>query len=104
MIGEHRAVAFYEIEKARDLLQIGFDIGIVATKVNIVELQIDNVLYAVAQLACRARLSVGLAHEGKSGYSASGAQYQLSHDINPPGQDGLMASTNKVAAKVGEAI
>ena len=44
MIGHQHAIARDEIQKVGHLFEIGGDVGIVASEVNIVELNVDNVL------------------------------------------------------------
>jgi hypothetical protein len=51
MVREERALAFQEVEEIKDLLELGRDIRVVASEVDVVELDVDNVLNAVGEFA-----------------------------------------------------
>ena len=51
VIGAERAVALEEVVERRHLLEIGRHVWIVAPEMRIVELKVDDVFYAVAELA-----------------------------------------------------
>jgi len=52
MIGEQRAFLLQKVQQARHLFEVGWNVRNVAAEMNIVELDVDYVLDAVAELAC----------------------------------------------------
>jgi hypothetical protein len=50
--GEQRALLLQEVEQARHLLEIRWNVGIVASEMHIVELDVDYVLDAGAKVTC----------------------------------------------------
>jgi hypothetical protein len=53
MVGQKRPVSFEEVEQIRHLLEVGRNVRVVAAKMNIVELNVDDVLDAVAEVTLR---------------------------------------------------
>ena len=55
MIGEKCPMAFEEVQQIRHLFEIGGNIGVVSAKMDVVELNIDDVLDAVPEVTLRPR-------------------------------------------------
>src|SRR5271166_2721409 len=53
MVGQERPISFKELEQTWHLLEVGGHIGVVAPEMDIVELNVDDVLDAVAEVALR---------------------------------------------------
>jgi hypothetical protein len=80
MVGQKRSVSFEEVQQIRHLLEVGRDVRVIAAKMNIVELNVDDMLDAVAEIALR---QCRLGERG--GDQSGGREYtHASHLWNPP--------------------
>src|SRR5262249_1906326 len=86
MIAAHRAVLQHEIEQVRHLLEIGWDVWIVATQVHVVELDLHDLLAPVAEISLGvSRNGPGAQHAGsnKQGARQGGGRAQPLHGFLP---------------------
>jgi hypothetical protein len=67
MVGQKCSVAFKEVQQIGHLLEVGGHIGVVAAEMDIVELNVDDVFDAVAEITLRQRRLAERGDEQSSG-------------------------------------